>query len=66
MSSEPPRRGLILGAVVCLMAILAAELALSVRQQSQTFDEAYHLLAGYRYWQSQDFGINAQHPPLAK
>ena len=43
-----------------------AQLALSVREQSQTFDEAYHLLAGYRYWQAQDFGINPEHPPLAK
>ena len=43
-----------------------AELALSVRGQSQTYDEAYHLLAGYRYWQAQDFGINPEHPPLAK
>ncbi len=52
--------------VICLWAILAAELFLSVRQESQTFDEAYHLLAGYRYWQAQDFGINPEHPPLAK
>jgi len=49
-----------------LLAILAGELALSVRQQSQTWDEAYHILAGYRYWQASDFGINPEHPPLAK
>ncbi len=43
-----------------------AELALSVKGQSQTYDEAYHLLAGYRFWRAQDFGINPEHPPLAK
>jgi len=45
---------------------MAAELALSARQQSQTFDEACHLFAGYRYWKNVDFGINPEHPPLVK
>ena len=49
-----------------LAGILTVQLALSVRQQSQTWDEAYHLLAGYRYWQAGDFGINSEHPPLVK
>lgn len=52
--------------VLLLMSILAGELVLSVRQQSQTWDEACHLLAGYRYWQDSDFGINPEHPPLVK
>jgi tetratricopeptide (TPR) repeat protein len=65
-SSERSRRALTLAGVVCLVTLLAAELWLSVREQSPTFDEPYYLLAGYRYWQAQDFGFMPQHPPLAK
>ncbi|MBI1983884.1 MAG: glycosyltransferase family 39 protein, partial [Acidobacteria bacterium] len=56
----------LLGAVLLLGGVMAAELALSVRQQAQTWDEAYHLLAGYRYLQAADYGINPEHPPLVK
>ena len=56
----------LLAGVALLLAIFAAELALSTRQQSQTFDEAAHILAGYRSWKSFDFGINPEHPPLVK
>src|SRR5260221_12508882 len=56
---------LIIGVVV-LLSVMAAELALSARQQSQTFDEACHLFAGYRYWKNFDFGVNPEHPPLVK
>jgi dolichyl-phosphate-mannose-protein mannosyltransferase len=52
--------------VVCLLAILSAELGFSARQQSQTFDEPCHIFAGYEYWKSFDFGINFEHPPLVK
>jgi 4-amino-4-deoxy-L-arabinose transferase-like glycosyltransferase len=45
---------------------MAGELALSVRHQSQTFDEACHIFAGYRYWKNSDFGMNFEHPPLVK
>jgi hypothetical protein len=55
-----------LAGVLCLLGILAAELTLSVRQESQTYDEAIHLYAGCKYWQASDFGVNPQHPPLAK
>lgn len=54
------------GIVLCLGAVFFAELVGASRQQSQTWDEAYHMLAGYRYWQAQDFGINSEHPPLEK
>jgi len=49
-----------------LMLVLAAELSLSVRWQSETFDESVHLFAGYRYWKHRDFGANPEHPPLVK
>jgi Dolichyl-phosphate-mannose-protein mannosyltransferase len=62
-----PRRVLILGLAVAVLAgVLVAELAGSARAESQTWDEAYHLLAGYRYWEASDFGINSEHPPLVK
>src|ERR1700680_1266362 len=56
----------IMAGVVLLLGIFAAELALSARQQSQTFDEACHIFAGYRSWKNFDFGINPEHPPLVK
>lgn len=49
-----------------LIAIMAGQVLFSVRSESQTWDEAYHVLAGYRYWQDSDFGINPEHPPLVK
>jgi Dolichyl-phosphate-mannose-protein mannosyltransferase len=52
--------------VVILSALMAGEIAGLARKQSQTWDEAYHILAGYRYWQAADFGINSEHPPLVK
>jgi hypothetical protein len=41
-------------------------LFLSVRRQSQTWDEANHIYAGYRTWKDADFGLNPEHPPLVK
>ena len=52
--------------VALLLAVMATELALSARQQSQTFDEGVHIFAGYRYWKNFDFGMNPEHPPLVK
>jgi 4-amino-4-deoxy-L-arabinose transferase-like glycosyltransferase len=52
--------------VAFLAVILILELALSVRQESQTWDEACHIYAGYSYWTRGDFGMNPEHPPLVK
>src|SRR5882762_539208 len=60
------RRATLVIGVAVLLSVMAAELALSARQQSQTFDEACHLFAGYRYWKNFDFGVNPEHPPLVK
>lgn len=38
----------------------------SIREESQTFDEAMHLAAGYSYWKLGDFRMNPEHPPLGK
>lgn len=64
-SDGAPRARLVIG-VISLLMVLGVELLLSVRQQSQTSDEACHLFAGYRYWKNLDFGINPEHPPLVK
>jgi Dolichyl-phosphate-mannose-protein mannosyltransferase/Tetratricopeptide repeat len=53
-------------AVVAMLTILAVELFVPAREQSQTPDEANHLLGGVRYWKYGDFGTNPEHPPLAK
>ncbi len=53
-------------AVLGLLLVLALELFFSVRLESQTFDEAAHLYAGYSYWLHSDFGVNPEHPPLVK
>jgi tetratricopeptide (TPR) repeat protein len=52
--------------VVSLVLILGVQLALSVRQESQTWDEGDHIFAGYASWTRADFGLNPEHPPLLK
>jgi 4-amino-4-deoxy-L-arabinose transferase-like glycosyltransferase len=49
-----------------LLLILCLELALTARRESQTFDEACHIFAGYNYWKNANFGVNPEHPPLVK
>jgi 4-amino-4-deoxy-L-arabinose transferase-like glycosyltransferase len=44
----------------CLQALLA------LPRLSATSDEPIHLSAGYSYWQTRDFRLNPEHPPLAK
>ncbi len=51
---------------IALLLVLAGELWFSVRQQSQTIDEAVHLFSGNQYWEHRDFGANPEHPPLVK
>jgi 4-amino-4-deoxy-L-arabinose transferase-like glycosyltransferase len=48
------------------LIVLFLQLALSVRQESQTWDEGNHIFAGYRSWTNADFGLNPEHPPLVK
>lgn len=56
----------ILLAAICFMGTLVAEEWLSIRQLSTTYDESAHLYAGYEHWTAHDFGVNPEHPPLAK
>jgi hypothetical protein len=64
MTSPVRRREWLVPAALAIVMLL--QLLVSVRQLSQTSDEANHLHAGYRYWQCRDFGYNVEHPPLAK
>ena len=54
------------GVAVFLLAVLFLEFTLSIRQETQTWDEACHIFAGYSYWTRGDFGMNPEHPPLLK
>ncbi len=49
-----------------LLIVFLAQILSMVRRESMTFDEGYHSYAGFRYWQCGDFGVNPEHPPLAK
>jgi Dolichyl-phosphate-mannose-protein mannosyltransferase len=65
-TSPNPSRGLQATGVACLLLVLALQLVLSARRESQTWDEACHIFAGYNYWKNANFGDNPEHPPLVK
>jgi 4-amino-4-deoxy-L-arabinose transferase-like glycosyltransferase len=52
--------------VAGLLAILVTQMALSIRQESLTWDEDDHIFSGYMSWKTGDFGLNPEHPPLVK
>ncbi|MBU0732162.1 glycosyltransferase family 39 protein [Patescibacteria group bacterium] len=52
-------------AILILIVMLCLEI-FSAYQESQTLDEAAHLLAGYQYWQDYSVVLNPEHPPLIK
>jgi hypothetical protein len=52
-------------AIALLLAFLLQGAAF-IRTNSQTFDEAIHLAAGYSYLATGDFRLNTAHPPLSK
>src|SRR6185369_14636180 len=55
-----------IAALCLLLIVLSLQLFLSVRRESQTWDEANHIFAGYRSWTHGDYGLNPEHPPLVK
>lgn len=55
-----------LAGATLLCLVFAGQLLLSVRQQSETFDEPCHMYSGHRSVLYHDFGINPEHPPLVK
>jgi hypothetical protein len=60
------QRGWINAAVVLLLLIMAAEVALSTRQQSPSWDEGDHIFSGYMNWKNREYSLNPEHPPLVK
>ena len=60
------RRSHLALAVTALLIILLLQLTFSIRRESQTWDEACHIFAGYNYWKNGNFGDNPEHPPLVK
>ncbi len=51
---------------ILLFGLFAFQLWFHAVSTSATFDEPAHTVAGYRYWQCGDFGINPEHPPMLK
>jgi 4-amino-4-deoxy-L-arabinose transferase-like glycosyltransferase len=49
-----------------LICLFCLQSLWAIPQLSATFDEAVHVVAGYSYWQTRDFRVNPEHPPLAK
>jgi len=52
--------------VALLLGVMMVLQISSVRGETQTNDEAAHLVAGYSYWTTHDFRLNPEHPPLSK
>jgi len=52
--------------VAVLLAILVLQLAITIRQESITWDEDDHIYSGYMSLKTGDFGLNPEHPPLVK
>ncbi len=52
-----------IAALVFTNALFQIRLA---HDDSQTNDEAAHLVSGYSYWTTGDWRLNPEHPPLSK
>jgi 4-amino-4-deoxy-L-arabinose transferase-like glycosyltransferase len=52
--------------VIALLVIQATLALTMVHRESLTFDEGNHMFAGYMMWKAADYGLNPEHPPLAK
>ena len=60
------RSSLALAAVLGFVLIFLGQGFAFIEANSQTFDEAIHLAAGYSYLVTGDFRLNIEHPPLSK
>lgn len=49
-----------------LLAVQACLVLTMVHRESLTFDEDDHMFAGYMMWETGDYGLNPEHPPLVK
>ena len=57
-------RSVAMAAALLLLALIC-QLAYSVSHESLSWDEGDHIFAGYLSWKG-DYGMNPEHPPLAK
>ncbi|HZI93835.1 MAG TPA: glycosyltransferase family 39 protein [Patescibacteria group bacterium] len=65
--AEPQDEPRWIAAAVAAVLVLFVTLATSsLRDDSQTSDEAIHLAAGFAHITRADFAVNPEHPPLAK
>ncbi len=55
-----------ISAVVFLLMVMVAEVALSTRQESFSWDEGDHIYSGYMNWKHREYSLNPEHPPLVK
>lgn len=62
----PPRRASVIAGVCLLLFLFGLQIALSVHQESLTWDEGDHIFSGYMSWKTHDYGFNPEHPPLMK
>ena len=53
-------------AVLLLLAAMCGAMVMSALQESQTWDEAIHIAAGYSYLRTGDYRISRENPPLGK
>ena len=53
-------------AVIALLVFQFIQMAVVVHRESLTWDEDNHMFAGYMMWQTGDYGLNPEHPPLVK
>jgi Dolichyl-phosphate-mannose-protein mannosyltransferase/Tetratricopeptide repeat-like domain len=60
------RRLLVPLGVCLLLLVFGVQIALTVHQESLTWDEGDHIFAGYMMWKTHDYGFNPEHPPLMK
>src|SRR5262249_2943996 len=49
-----------------LVSLFFLQAAFAIPRLSASTDEPVHISAGYSYWQTRDFRMNPEHPPLAK
>jgi hypothetical protein len=54
------------GAMWLLLLVLIAEVGLSTRRESASWDEGDHIYSGYMNWKHGEYSLNPEHPPLVK
>ena len=60
------KRRLAIAAAVVLLFVMIAEVAMSTRRLSASWDEGDHIYAGYMNWKHGEYALNPEHPPLVK